>query len=262
MGQDRDRSKTTQKQYARMARDQKSAGADKGGTGQAQSAKPLGYSEKDLQDVPKGAIEMSWGCGNPAALAELREGQVVLDLGSGAGLDAFVAARRVGPNGRVIGVDMTPEMVAKAAEFAREGRYENVEFRLGHLEVLPLADESVDVIISNCVINYCPDKVAAFREVWRVLRPGGCGFVSDLVVEGQGPPADTPGLDVWVKWLKVACGKGQYLDALAQAGFNDLAVLTERFYEGPALTEALAGTIVSLDLRFCKRARAQAARHK
>jgi ubiquinone/menaquinone biosynthesis C-methylase UbiE len=238
-----------------MAGEGEPRGVDEAGKGGAQSARPPGYREEDLRGVPQGAIEMSWGCGNPTALAELREGQVVLDLGCGAGLDAFVAARKVGPNGKVIGVDMTPEMVAKATRFAREGGCRNVEFRLGRLELLPLADESVDVIVSNCVINHCPDKAAAFAEARRVLRPDGRMFVSDLVVEGRVPPPDTPGLEVWAEWLKAACGKRPYLDAIGRAGFQDVEVLAERVYDGPALAESLAGKIVSLELRACKRAR-------
>ena len=217
-----------------------------------QSARTLGYSEEDLKDVPRGAVEMGLGCGNPTALAELREGHVVLDLGAGAGLDAFVAARKVGPRGRVIGVDMTPEMIAKATKFARQGGYDNVEFRLGCLDGLPVADGSVDVIISNCVISHCSDKVAAFREALRVLRPGGRMFVSDLVVEGRVPPADTPGLEVWAEWLAVACGKRQYLQAMSLAGIRDVAVMSECLYNGPGMTDALAGKIVSLQIKARK----------
>jgi len=139
-----------------------------------EQAKRMGYSEEELGAIPGEAI-MGLGCGNPTALAELREGERVLDLGSGAGIDVFLAANKVGPNGHVIGVDMVEEMVEKANRMAKEYGYENVEFRVGEIEDLPVEDGSIDVIISNCVINLSPDKLRAYREAYRVLKPGG-GF--------------------------------------------------------------------------------------
>jgi len=220
--------------------------------GLVKSAKSPGYSEVDIRHAPAGAVAMGLGCGNPAALAELRKGQVLLDLGSGAGLDAFIAARRVGPEGRVLGIDMTPAMVEKANECATEGDYANVEFRVGQIERLPLADAAVDVIISNCVINHASDKRAVFREVLRVLRRGGLLLVSDLVVRGELPPLDSPGLEVWREWLKVACGKDEYLNAAKEAGFGEVVVVDEGPYSGAAMTESLAGKIVRLGLRLRK----------
>jgi ubiquinone/menaquinone biosynthesis C-methylase UbiE len=211
----------------------------------------MGYSNREIASAPESSL-VGLGCGNPTALAGLKEGETVLDIGSGAGLDAFLAARRVGPKGKVIGVDMTGEMVESARRAALEGGYQNVEFRLGEMEHLPLDDESVDVIISNCVMNHAPDKVAAFREAWRVLRPNGRIHVADLVTKGRLPPADTPGLEVWAEWLAVAAGKREYLDAIRKAGFKDIAVVEEKPFDSPAMKGPLLGKIVSLQVTAYK----------
>jgi SAM-dependent methyltransferase len=183
----------------------------------------LGYSHQDLASVPQGA-DMGLGCGNPRAIAALRRGEVVLDLGSGGGFDAFLAAREVGDNGRVIGVDMTPEMLSKARRNAVQGQFDNVEFRLGEIENLPVADASVDVIISNCVINLSPDKPRVFREAWRVLKPGGRLAISDVVASTELPASmrDDP-------YLHSACVAGASLVGeleswLADAGFGEIRI--------------------------------------
>jgi SAM-dependent methyltransferase len=187
----------------------------------------LGYTDDELASVPDGA-NLGLGCGNPTALASLRKGDVALDLGAGAGIDCFLAARRVGKSGRVIGVDMTPEMIDQARENAREGGYDNVEFRLGEIEHLPVADASVDVVISNCVINLSPDKPQVFREAYRALRPGGRMLVSDIVLVADLPPEIGRDPDSVAGCIGGAIKKEEYLAAIAQAGFREVEVLTER----------------------------------
>ncbi len=183
----------------------------------------LGYSEDDIAAVPGGA-DMGLGCGNPRAIASLRPGETVLDLGSGGGFDAFLAAAEVGESGRVIGVDMTPAMISKARANADKGGYRQVEFRLGEIEHLPVADASVDVVISNCVINLSPDKPQVFREMFRVLKPGGRVAVSDVVASTELPESmrNDP-------YLHSACVAGASLVAdleqwLAEAGFTAIAI--------------------------------------
>lgn len=189
----------------------------------------IGYSLEELESVPEGA-NLGLGCGNPVALASLQEGETVLDLGSGAGLDCFLAANRVGERGRVIGVDMTPEMLERARENARRGGYANVEFRLGEIENLPVADASVDAIISNCVINLSPDKPRVFREAFRVLKPGGRLMVSDIVLEGELPQAVRESAAAYVGCISGAARKEEYLGMISEAGFEDLEVLEESVF--------------------------------
>jgi SAM-dependent methyltransferase len=183
----------------------------------------LGYGKEDLAAVPEGA-NLGLGCGNPQTLAAIQPGETVLDLGAGAGFDAFLAARRVGREGRVIGVDMTPEMVAKARFNAVQAALPNVEFRLGEIEHLPVADGSVDVIMSNCVINLSPDKPAVFREAFRVLRPGGRLAVSDVVALGPLPPEVQAQLDLVAGCVAGAAQVGELERILADCGFEEVRV--------------------------------------
>lgn len=189
----------------------------------------IGYSEEEMNEVPEGA-NLGLGCGNPVALASLKPGEVVLDLGSGGGFDCFLAAARVGPNGRVIGVDMTPEMLDKARANLRKGQYANVEFRLGEIENLPVANDSVDAIISNCVINLSPDKQRVFQEAFRVLKPSGRLMVSDIVVLKELPQNIRDSIAAYVGCIAGASAKNDYLAAIKAAGFKDVKVVAESFY--------------------------------
>jgi len=189
-------------------------------------SKSIGYTEEELKAVPEGA-NLGLGCGNPAAFASLREGEIVLDLGSGAGLDCFLAASKVGENGRVIGVDMTPEMIEKARENARKGNYGNVEFRLGEIENLPVADNSVDVVISNCVINLVPDKRMVFTEAFRALRPGGRLMISDIVLLKELPDFIKNSIEAYIGCLSGAIMRDEYIEAMKTAGFQEVRIIGE-----------------------------------
>lgn len=186
-------------------------------------SREMGYSDAQLAAVPEGA-NLGLGCGNPQALAEMRPGEVVVDLGSGAGFDCLLAAREVGPEGRVIGVDMTPEMLAKARENAAKVGAANVEFRLGEIEHLPLADASADVVISNCVVNLVPDKAQVFRDVFRVLKPGGRVAISDVVNIAPLPEDLKRDPKLICGCVSGAVPEGRVRELLAAAGFADIAV--------------------------------------
>ncbi len=181
----------------------------------------FGYSDQDLEAVPEGA-NMGLGCGNPAAIAALNPGETVLDLGSGAGFDCFLAARQVGETGRVIGVDMTPEMLAKARDNARKGGFTNVEFRMGEIERLPADDGTVDVIISNCVLNLSPDKPAVLREAYRVLAPGGRLAISDVVATAPMPESMRNDDELICGCIGGAAMVSDLERWLAEAGFVDI----------------------------------------
>jgi arsenite methyltransferase len=200
------------------------------------ASKAAGYSDRQLQSVPEGA-NLGLGCGNPVALAAIKEGDVVLDLGSGAGVDCFLAANIVGEKGRVIGVDMTPEMVDKARENAWNNSYRNVEFRLGEIENLPVDNSAVDVIISNCVINLSTDKPRIFQEAYRVLKPGGMLMVSDMALLEDLPDYVHNSIEAYVRCVGGATRKDQYLNAIKQAGFDEVTVVGESHFPAELIAE-------------------------
>jgi SAM-dependent methyltransferase len=218
--------------------------------------KKIGYADSDLAMVPEGA-NLGLGCGNPIALASLREGETVLDLGSGAGFDCFLAADRVGKTGRVIGVDMTPEMIERARENARRDKIENVEFRFGDIEHLPVEEGSVDVIISNCVINLAPDKGRVFQEAFRVLRPGGRLMVSDIVLTKPLPDFVKNSVAAYIGCVAGAALKEDYLEAMRQAGFKDVTIQGEAPFPVDCVTTdpMLSGLAESLNLSMEELAR-------
>lgn len=226
------------------------------GTSQAKKiSKNVGYSYSEINAVPEGA-NLGFGCGNPVALASLKEGDIVLDLGSGAGFDAFLAAKRVGKTGRVIGIDMTPEMITKAKENAKKGKYPNVEFRLGEIEKLPVKDNSIDIIISNCVINLSPDKERVFKEAFRVLRSGGRLMVSDLALAKDLPREIKGSIEAYVGCLAGAIKKDEYLSLITMAGFQDVEVISQSNYPVDAMFDNLQGaqdTVVSIKVSAAKR---------
>jgi ubiquinone/menaquinone biosynthesis C-methylase UbiE len=183
----------------------------------------MGYSAEEINSLPEGAI-MGLGCGNPQAIAALQPEEVVLDLGSGAGIDCFLAAQRVGENGKVIGVDMTPDMIKRAEENADQGGYKNVEFRLGEIEALPVEDDSINVILSNCVINLSPDKEAVYREAYRVLKPGGRLAISDMVASVELPPEIKNDLALHSACVAGALEVDELKRILEEAGFNEIRI--------------------------------------
>jgi len=199
-------------------------------------SRDIGYTDEEMASVPDGA-NLALGCGNPVAHAMLREGEVVLDLGSGAGFDCFLAAGRVGKTGKVIGVDMTPEMIARAKENAVKGGYENVEFRQGEIENLPVDDSQVDTVISNCVINLSPDKKKVFSELYRVLKPGARFVVSDIVFTEPVPENLRNNVTAYVSCVAGALVKEDYLNIIREAGFKDVTIIGEQSFPVELMTE-------------------------
>lgn len=189
----------------------------------------IGYTYEELSSLPEGS-NLGLGCGNPIAHASLKEGEVVLDLGAGAGIDCFLAAVAVGEKGKVIGVDMTPEMIFKARENAEKGNFKNVEFRLGEIEKLPVSDNSVDAIISNCVINLSTDKDAVFKEAYRVLKPGGRLMVSDIVLLKPLPDFVKNAVQAYVGCVAGASLKEEYLNKMGNSGLKSIKILEEKDY--------------------------------
>lgn len=191
--------------------------------------KHAGYSEEELAHLPPDAVENAFGCGNPLAFAGVKKGQTVLDIGSGAGIDCLIAAQQVGPEGKVIGLDMTPAMIDKARRNAEAAGLNNVEFRLGDAENMPVADSSVDLIVSNCVINLSPDKPAVFREAFRVLRPGGRISISDVVAEAI-PEEIRANPRLYASCVGGAISERAYLETIRSAGFGEVEVVSRLVY--------------------------------
>ncbi len=200
------------------------------------------YEEGQKSGVPAEALLASLGCGNPTALAQLHEGETVLDLGSGGGIDVLLSAKRVGPTGKVYGLDMTDEMLALANENKRRAGAENVEFLKGEIEHIPLPDSSVDVIISNCVINLSADKSRVLREAFRVLKPGGRFAVSDVVVRGEAPPEVRRSMELWIGCVAGALEELEYRDLLADAGFRRVEIEPTRVYKAEDAAAFLTGS--------------------
>ncbi|MFC2157416.1 arsenite methyltransferase [Acidobacteriota bacterium] len=218
----------------------------------------IGYSEEDLSSAPEGS-NLGLGCGNPLAFSELKEGQTVLDLGSGAGFDCFLAANKVGPSGYVIGVDMTPEMVEKARNNAQISDYKNIDFRLGNIEELPVDDNSIDLIISNCVINLSPEKMSVFREMFRVLKPGGRFMISDIMLLQELPESIQESVTAYVGCVSGAILKEEYLQGLKDAGFSDIEILEEfSFAIADLFQDPIAQNILN-EMKASKQDAAQAA---
>jgi len=218
--------------YGKFARSSKSCCAFFTGTA---LAKLLGY---DVKGMPESVTESFAGCGNPVALSGLREGEAVLDIGSDAGLDVFMAAKKVGDLGRVIGIDMTPEMIEKARNNAEKLGLKNVEFKLGDLEDVPVGDASVDVVISNCVINLTPNKDKAFKEVYRVLKPGGRMFISDVVIHGKLPKKVLESLQAYTSCVSGALEEQKYIQTIKDAGFINVEIVGKAKF-GPIASDKI-----------------------
>jgi len=227
-------------------------GQAQGGASDCCSAESSLYPADLLATLPDGESAVSYGCGDPITLASLQPGQTVLDLGSGAGLDCFFAAKKVGETGRVIGVDMTPEMIERARSSAKRLDIQNMEFRQGYLEELPVESNTVDVIISNCVINLSPDKSRVFGEAFRVLKPGGRLAVSDIVTDGPLPESIKQSLSAWAGCVAGAIEAGDYIEMMKAAGFTDVTV-TPVFFDKEDVDSALAELDNTIELKTISR---------
>jgi SAM-dependent methyltransferase len=222
------------------------------GTDGCCSADSTLYPSELLATLPEGEAALSYGCGDPITLASLQPGQTVLDLGSGAGLDCFFAARKVGETGHVIGVDMTPEMIERAASSARRLNIQNVEFRQGYLEDLPVESNTVDVIISNCVINLSPDKSKVFAEAFRVLKPGGKLAVSDIVTDGPLPDAIKKSLSAWAGCVAGAVEANEYVEMMRSVGFTEVSILPV-YFDRQTVDSAIDDMKDSIELKTISR---------
>ena len=236
--------------YGRAAQRVTSGGACCGSTPGRSECDPITtnlYAAGETAGLPAEAVVASLGCGNPTALSDLRPGETVLDLGSGGGIDVLLSAKRVGPTGKAYGLDMTDEMLALARDNQRKSGVENVEFLRGEIEDVPLPAGSVDVIISNCVINLSADKDRVFAEAFRVLRPGGRLAVSDVVVRGEMPSAIRKSVELWIGCVAGALGEREYREKLAKAGFEAIDVEPTRIYRAEDAREFLAGAGLDAD---------------
>jgi SAM-dependent methyltransferase len=242
---------TIRQKYGEAAKRAASGAVEPGGCGSSCGcADPITgdlYSEDETGALPETAVTASLGCGNPSALADLQPGQTVLDLGSGGGIDVLLSARRVGPSGKVYGLDMTDEMLALARENQRQAGVTNVEFLQGDIEHIPLPDASVDVVISNCVINLASDKPRVLREAFRVLRPGGRFAVSDVVVRGEVPPEIRRSVELWVGCVAGALEEDEYRSQLTAAGFADVSVEPWRVYRVEDARDMLASAGIDVE---------------
>jgi SAM-dependent methyltransferase len=239
---------TVKEKYGQIALQVVSGG--KGCCGSASACDPITsnlYTDAETGELPAEAVAASLGCGNPTALAQLNPGETVLDLGSGGGIDVLLSAKRVGLTGKAYGLDMTDEMLALARENQRKAGIENVEFLQGEIENIPLPDHSVDVIISNCVINLSADKDRVLAEAFRVLKPGGRFAVSDVVVRGEVPPAIRRNVELWIGCVAGALEEGEYRTKLAQAGFADIDLEPTRMYRVADAREFLVGKGIDAD---------------
>ncbi len=228
--------KVVRERYGKIAKTKAEPASCGCGCGTNSTSEQIGYSKSELTSVPQGA-DLNLGCGNPIALASLKEGETVIDLGSGGGLDCFLAAKKVGLNGKVIGIDMTAEMLDRARANCKKGGYKNVEFRLGEIENMPVADNTADIIISNCVVNLSPDKQRVFDEAFRVLKPKGRLMISDMVLLKELPPRIKESVLAYVGCVAGADTKEEYLRKIKQAGFGAVEVVKEDHLPDTMLTD-------------------------